>query len=212
MNNTNTAKGRQGFQKTHGLGKAPEYAIWNGMKQRCYNPNVQSYPRYGGAGVTICDEWREDFTAFYRDMGPRPSPQHSIERRDNSKGYEPSNCHWATLDEQANNKRRTIKIGGKTVAEIARETGLAKTTIRGRIVQGNADRVESATFLRRRDADTLNKGSSNGQAKLSEADVLAILASRASGMQMKDIAPLYGISKSLVSAICTGKRWGWLQR
>jgi hypothetical protein len=145
-------------------------------------------------------------------MGPRPSPQHSIERRDNAVGYEPSNCYWATLDEQANNKRRTIRVSGKTIAEIAQETGLDKKTIRGRFYQGNTDRILSAGPLRRRDADTLNKGSSNGQAKLSEADVLAIFASRASGMQMKDIAPLYGVSKSLVSAICSGKRWGWLQR
>ena len=192
--------------------KRPEYPVWNGMKQRCHNPNYKAFERYGARGIYVCQEWRDSFVRFFEDMGPRPSPAHSIERIDNDGPYAPGNCRWATLDEQANNKRRTIRVDGKTVTEIAKETGLQKTTIRGRIAQGNVDRVQSTEFLRRRDADTMNKGSSNGQAKLSEADVLAILAFRARGMQMKDIAPLYGISKSLVSAICTGKRWGWLQR
>jgi transposase len=208
----NNSPGKQGFQRTHGLRKRPEYPIWNGMKQRCHNPNYKAFERYGARGIVVCQEWRDSFARFFEDMGPRPTPAHSIERIDNDGPYEPGNCRWATLDEQANNKRRTIKVGGKTITEIAQETGLDKKTIRARFYQGNTERILSPETLRRKDIATLNKGESNGQAKLTEADVLAILAERAGGKQMKDIAPMFGISKSLVSAICTGKRWGWIQR
>lgn len=206
----NNTKGRQGFQRTHGLSKLREYAIWNGIKQRCHNANFSAYEKYGGRGITMCDEWRESFEAFYRDVGPRPSPQHSVERDDNHRGYEPGNCRWATLAEQADNKRRTIRIDGKTLNQIAAETGIPVTTIRGRHYQGNADRVRAPGALTRRDAATMNKGAANGQAKLTEDGVRAMRSMRAQGMQLKDIAPKFGVSKSLVGLICRRERWGWL--
>lgn len=136
--------GQTGFQKTHGLRKAPEYNVWNGMKHRCHNPNYSGYPKYGAKGITVCDRWRNSFADFYADMGPRPSPQHSIERIDNSRGYSPENCRWATLTEQANNKRRTIRIRGKTISEIAEETGVERQTIYARHRYGlSADKILS---------------------------------------------------------------------
>lgn len=92
----------------HGNYLLPEYDVWNGIRHRCYNKKHRGYPRYGGRGIGMCDEWKESFEAFYRDMGSRPSPEHSIDRRNNDMGYSKDNCHWATKLEQANNRSSNI--------------------------------------------------------------------------------------------------------
>jgi len=94
----------------HGLSKSPEYGVWNNMVQRCCNSNDLGYINYGGRGIRVCTRWLHSFEKFYADMGPRPSDQHSIDRRDNDGNYEPGNCRWATQEEQANNKRDTIVV------------------------------------------------------------------------------------------------------
>ena len=90
---------------THGKSNTSEYEIWCGMKKRCYNPNYKEFRYYGGRGITICDSWKNSFEAFYQDMDRRPSSKHSIDRVNNDGNYEPSNCRWATIKEQNNNKR-----------------------------------------------------------------------------------------------------------
>lgn len=86
-------------------GHTVEYNAWAKMRQRCYNPKDHKYPNYGGRGITVCERWNSDFAAFLADMGPRPSPTHSINRINNDGNYEPSNCNWATPKEQSNNRR-----------------------------------------------------------------------------------------------------------
>jgi hypothetical protein len=205
------AKGQTGFQKTHGMRGTPEYNAWNGMKHRCHNPNYGSFKRYGARGVVVCERWRSSFVNFIVDMGFRPSPDHSIERNDVNGPYSPENCRWATLAEQANNKRRTIMIDGKTITQIAAETGLDKKTIRARHYRGDdAARVQSAAHLQRQDLDTLNKGETNGQAKLTATDVLEIRRLAADGMMQKEIAARFGVGPGAVSSIVRGKNWSWL--
>jgi hypothetical protein len=88
----------------------PEYNIWKGMKARCYNINNKQYKDYGGRGIIVCDEWRNNFEQFYKDMGPRPSNKHSIDRIKNDGNYCDYNCRWATSKEQNNNTRQCINI------------------------------------------------------------------------------------------------------
>lgn len=126
--------------KRHGLRKIPEYRSWDKMKQRCLNPKHKNYRHYGGAGVTICQDWQDSFLAFYRDMGPMPTPRHTVEREDGTKGYSPDNCRWATRAEQARNRRDNILLtfNGKTqvVKDWEKETGIPDNTIINRLRKG----------------------------------------------------------------------------
>lgn len=94
----------------HGMSCTPTYRSWAHMKSRCYDPGCGSYLRYGAKGIGVCDEWRESFTAFYKEMGPRPTREHSIDRIDNSRGYEPGNCKWSTPYEQSMNRSNSSEF------------------------------------------------------------------------------------------------------
>lgn len=91
----------------HGVWGCGAYRTWHCMMQRCTNPKHKRYSYYGGRGIAICSEWREDFRNFYRDMGDRPEGL-TLDRIDADKGYYKENCKWATLSEQNYNTRRSI--------------------------------------------------------------------------------------------------------
>jgi hypothetical protein len=135
------ASGRGNWK--HGAKRSPEYGIWCAMKQRCCNPRNPAFARYGGRGITICDHWLHSFAAFLSDMGPRPSPTHSIDRIDNDQGYAPGNCRWATPTEQNLNTRQNVvlELAGQrlTLSQVAAATGLSVSRLHHRIKRHGPD-------------------------------------------------------------------------
>lgn len=122
------------------------YSIWHGMKERCYRKTHDSYKNYGALGVTVTDEWRDNFSAFKQwAVENGYADGLSIDRRETSKGYEPSNCRFVTMAEQALNKRNTIKatIDGKTylLHELVEITGISYQALRTRYRRGDRDEV-----------------------------------------------------------------------
>lgn len=91
----------------HGYTGTREFASWTSAIDRCTNPNSPKFKHYGGRGITMCQRWRESFTAFISDMGPRP-PKMSLDRINNDGNYEPGNCRWATQSQQCKNRRKPI--------------------------------------------------------------------------------------------------------
>ena len=94
----------------HGLYLTPEYKAWHNMISRCYNPEYDHYADYGGRGIKVADEWREDPWMFLLHVGPRPSNDHSLDRVDNDWDYLPENVRWATQAEQNANRRDPIQM------------------------------------------------------------------------------------------------------
>lgn len=117
-----------------------EYNSWRAMKKRCYCPTHQHYKSYGARGITVCDRWRSNFDAFLSDMGKKPTPAHTLERKRVNENYVPNNCTWATVIEQANNRRSTIYLTayGKTqaIGLWALELGLSRQAIKQRHYAG----------------------------------------------------------------------------
>jgi hypothetical protein len=125
---------------THGLSKTKEHRAWRGAKGRCFNKNNRAFGNYGGRGIKMCSEWANSFQAFLRDIGPCPSPEHSLDRYpDNDGDYAPGNCRWATKAEQAKNRRRrhVIRALGvsRNITDWARLIGIAPATIRRRLLR-----------------------------------------------------------------------------
>lgn len=131
----------------------PEYTVWAGMVQRCEDVKCKSYPRYGGRGIKVCKQWRYSFVAFVRDVGPRPSPQHSLDRINNNGNYEPGNCRWATAQEQQRNsrwtRRLTFKGQTKCLVEWATVTGIEFRTLWKRLDLGWSVAKALSTPVRR---------------------------------------------------------------
>lgn len=128
------------LSQTHGQSYTSEYPSWQHMLNRCHNPDSTYYRDYGGRGITVCERWRNSPENFIADMGPRPTPDHTLERIDNDGPYSPENCRWATRREQARDRRsnRRLTHNGETLclAEWAERLGITTNTLYMRLRAG----------------------------------------------------------------------------
>ena len=171
-----------------------EYLCWQGIKQRCFTINTSSsmWMKYAGRGITMCDRWKHSFAAFLEDMGPKPSPSHSIDRYPNQMGnYEPGNCRWATRSEQQVNRRRH--------------------TDPTKLPRGDAHWTrkspERAADVARRNV-VHKRGEDNPKARLAEIDVQRIKRRIEMGEPDTAIAASFGVQPGTIWFIRTGKNWG----
>jgi len=132
-------RGRRTHGATSGGKRSPEYSSWTAMWDRCRNTKSKAYKNYGGRGITVCKRWLR-FDQFIADVGKKPTLAHTLERKNNEGMYRPSNCRWATKQEQQNNTRTnrllTFNNETKTVAQWSRETGVNVNTLYGRLHRG----------------------------------------------------------------------------
>lgn len=133
----------------HGKYKSRVYRTWQAMIERCLNPVVVSYPRYGGRGIKVIERWLR-FSNFYLDMGDPPDGL-TLDRINNDGPYSPENCRWATRKEQANNKTQTaliVPVGEQalTLAKLSEMTGLKVSTLRWRLYKAKWPLEKSLTY------------------------------------------------------------------
>lgn len=126
---------------THSLSRSRIYRIYINMKMRCSKPTEIQFHNYGGRGIKVCEEWKEDFMSFYKwAMANGYNKKLTLDRIDNDGNYEPSNCRWATYEEQCRNKgnNRLISINGveKSLIEWSEMSGIGRATIAKRINVG----------------------------------------------------------------------------
>lgn len=190
------------------------YGIWKGMNTRCYNKSAESYPDYGGRGITVCDEWRdtspENYYNFLNHVWPRPSDNHSIDRVDNNKGYDPSNVEWKTSKQQMSNVRSNhiITFNGKeyTLVSLAEEYDIKANTLLYRLRRGwsvdEAIKGERVKEFKRPYADIVN-----------DSDFYEVLKSVLDkDITLKNAGNLLGVEPSHLSRIRRDQRTlDWLE-
>mgnify|MGYP001615220933 CR=1 FL=1 len=186
--------------KTHGYAKrggkaTPTYASWRSMINRCTNPKVRGYDRYGGRGITVCERWLDSFENFLEDMGERPVGK-TIDRADNSGNYTPDNCKWATRSEQARNMRTNL---------IVVCNGVSMTAIEAAEKCGHNYNTLTAYLYHHRDF----KGD---VADLKFEPLKKLTAEKAeeirqSGLSRRKLAAQFGVSQWTVQSIKRGKCW-----
>ena len=117
------------------------YSIWHNMKSRCYNPNTEKFKYYGGKGISVCEEWKNNFKAFYDwAVANGYRDDLTIDRINGSKGYSPDNCKWSDMTQQNNNtsKNHYVSHNGetKTSSEWAKQYGIHRCVFNNRIQRG----------------------------------------------------------------------------
>ena len=134
-------KGNKNPNYKHGLKNTRLFRVWNNILSRCYNSNASHFHRYGGRGVTVCDQWRNDFKVFYDwAMSHGYSDELTIDRINNDGNYEPSNCRWVDIKTQARNRNNNhyVTINGitKTLTEWCNYYSINYRTVQDRIKRG----------------------------------------------------------------------------
>lgn len=202
--------------RTHGnstraSGQTKEYSTWSRMRSRCLNRKAADYKYYGGRGISVCERW-QSFDAFLADLGPAPSPSHSIDRIDNDGNYEPGNCRWATKKEQSRNTRATLRLDGEALNDVAERHGITHDRLYSRVRRGTpADLLFAPEDELRSARLPTQKGERNNAAKLTADQVREIRRLAASGVRQGDIAPLFGVVKQVVNGIVLRRTWVHVQ-
>lgn len=182
-----------GVMHIHGI-VTNTYHVWRGLRDRCRNKQNPKWAIYGGRGITFSSRW-DDFLTFQRDMGERPTLQHSIERIDNNGNYEPGNCKWATKKEQVRNRRssRFVEVDGVRMHVIDAVGGEA----------GRDYRLAMNNLYRGRSWDAPRRKITPHTAE-QVAEVKWLLSQ---GVPTRDIRAAYEMTQATVSLIKIGKQW-----
>lgn len=185
--------------RTHGMTNTRLYGIWCGIKDRCYNPNLEHYDRYGGRGITVCDEWKDSFAsfmewAFLNGYDPLLNGrEQSLDRKDPDGNYSPDNCRWVSMQEQARNRTDTVYVRYNGELISAREFT-------------EKNNISDYVFVFRR----VKKGQS-GEKILYDWNM--IYNTPATFMRVKEAAILYGVTEQMItkwikSGILTAEKCG----
>ena len=137
----------------HGGHGTLTYARWKSMMQRCHQPKATNYKHYGAKGIVVCERWH-DFAAFRADMGECPGHGITLDRIDNTQGYEPENCRWATIAEQNRNRSHCVQLTheGRTMIlrDWAAEIGISPNALAQRLYLGWTIERALTTPIKRR--------------------------------------------------------------
>lgn len=190
----------------------PLYSVLKGMKARCYDSKNKRYNRYGGRGIKICDEWKNNYDAFY-EWGIKNGYKRglSIDRINNDGDYEPQNCKWSTDKEQCRNRSTNVLVeyNGKTITliELSEITNIPFKRLYMRYSRG--DRGELLT--RPLNQTKKKRGENNPTSKITEDIARDIKKRLREGEKQCDIARFYNVSKYLIFDIKRGKTWNWIK-
>lgn len=186
---------------THGQSSSPTYRAWRDMQNRCYRKNNKDYADYGGRGIRVHRTWRGPggFEVFVGHVGLRPSQAHSLDRRENSKGYVPGNVKWSTRTEQMRNTRRTLLLNFRGISKPLQswcdELGLSFSLVYQRIYSRGWPVAKALTTPSSR---------AHG---LDEAKAFKIRERRRRGFSVPSLAAQYHVSESAIYDVCSGRTW-----
>ena len=200
------------YNRTHNQSKTRLYSIWQGIKARCYYDKTECFERYGGRGITVCDEWRDSFEAF-RDWAlvNGYSDNLTIERKDNDGNYEPSNCAWATTKEQASNRRSNIIVEHEgaeyTLLQLSERLNMSYGMLSARYERGDRGEI----LVRPVQSERIkSRGENNNLNKITEQTAREVKSDLAKGMTQPQISAKHNVSRNIVYDIKRGKTWAWL--